>query len=87
MAQSAFLVLHYQNSVVHPDGIWGQNLRAGIDTMGAVEKSQRVLADARMAGMTRTQLEECLDVRCFESAMPHRESGEWRREKILNAAS
>lgn len=51
MGQSVFLVLHYQNSVVHPDGIWGQNLRAGIDTMGAVEKSERVLAIARKAGM------------------------------------
>ena len=51
MGQSALLILHYQNSVVHPEGIWGQNLRSQIDKMEAIEQSMRVLKAARNTGM------------------------------------
>lgn len=47
MEHTALLVLHYQNSVAHPDGIWGQNLFPQISKDGIYENARKALASAR----------------------------------------
>ncbi len=51
MDRSAFLVLHYQNSVAHPRGCWGKNLYPQIAKNDSYENAQSALASARSAGM------------------------------------
>ncbi len=51
MKDSAFLVLHFQNGVAHPDGVWGRNLFPQIRRNGAVANTQKALAAARAAGL------------------------------------
>ncbi len=51
MDRSAFLVLHYQNSVAHPRGCWGKNLHPQIAKNDSYENAQSALASARSARM------------------------------------
>ena len=51
MKDSAFLVLHYQNGVAHPKGVWGKNLFPQIEKSGATTKTQKALEAARAKGM------------------------------------
>lgn len=48
---SAFLVLHYQNSVAHPDGIWGRKLYPQISKNRTFENARAALETARRAGL------------------------------------
>ena len=52
MKDSAFLVLHFQNGVAHPDGVWGKNLYSQVQKNGSIENTKRALAAARDNGMT-----------------------------------
>ncbi len=52
MKDSAFLVLHFQNGVAHPDGVWGKNLYPQVQKNGSIENTKKALAAARDNGMT-----------------------------------
>ena len=52
MKDSAFLVLHFQNGVAHPDGVWGKNLYPQVQKNDSIENTKKALAAARKAGMT-----------------------------------
>jgi len=51
MSDSAFLVLHFQNGVAHPDGVWGKNLFPQVQKNGSVDNTIRALDAARASGM------------------------------------
>jgi len=50
-AEAALLMLHWQNSVCDPRGVWGKNLCGQIEKNGAVRNAQGVLKTARTRGM------------------------------------
>ena len=50
-AEAALLMLHWQNSVCDPKGVWGKNLCRQIEKNGAIGNAQRVLATARGRGL------------------------------------
>ena len=47
MTESAFLVLHFQNGVAHPDGVWGKHLFPQVQKNGSIENTRRALSAAR----------------------------------------
>ena len=47
----ALLMLHWQNSVCDPKGVWGKNLCRQIEKNGAIANAQKVLATARGRGL------------------------------------
>ena len=49
--EAALLMLHWQNSVCDPKGVWGKNLCRQIEKNNAVKNAQNVLAMARNRGM------------------------------------
>lgn len=49
--ESALLMLHWQNSVCSPRGVWGKNLFAQIEKNNAIKSAQKVLTTARSRGM------------------------------------
>ena len=51
MSDSAFLVLHFQNGVAHPNGVWGKNLFPQVQKNGSVDNTIRALDAARASGM------------------------------------
>lgn len=48
---AALLMLHWQNSVCDPKGVWGKNLCRQIEKNGAIANAQKVLATARARGL------------------------------------
>ena len=52
MKESAFLVLHFQNGVAHPDGVWGKDLFPQVQKNGSIENTKKALAAARDHGLT-----------------------------------
>ena len=51
MTDSAFLVLHFQNGVAHPDGVWGKHLFPQVQKNGSIENTKKALGAARGSGM------------------------------------
>ncbi len=51
MSNSAFLVLHFQNSVAHPRGVWGRNLHPQVAKNNSVENTRAAISAARVRGM------------------------------------
>ena len=51
MSDSAFLVLHFQNGVAHPDGVWGKYLFPQVEKNGSVGNAKRALDAARQRGI------------------------------------
>ena len=51
MSDSAFLVLHFQNGVAHPDGVWGKYLFPQVEKNGSVGNAKRALDTARQRDM------------------------------------
>lgn len=51
MKDSAFLVLHFQNGVAHPDGVWGKNLHPQIQKDGSIGSTKKALDAAREKGL------------------------------------
>ena len=49
--EAALLMLHWQNSVCDPKGVWGKNLCRQIEKNNAVKNAQNVLSVARNRGM------------------------------------
>ena len=49
--EAALLMLHWQNSVCDPKGVWGKNLCRRIEKNNAIKNAQGVLATARNRGM------------------------------------
>ncbi len=49
--EAALLMLHWQNSVCDPKGVWGKNLCRQIEKNNAVKNAQNVLSMARNRGM------------------------------------
>ena len=41
MSDSALLVLHFQNGVAHPDGVWGKYLFPQVEKNGSVGNASR----------------------------------------------
>jgi len=50
-SESALLMLHWQNSVCNPRGVWGKNLCPQIEKNNAIKNAQKVLTTARSRGM------------------------------------
>jgi nicotinamidase-related amidase len=48
---AALLMLHWQNSVCDPKGVWGKNLCRQIENNGAIANAQKVLVTARARGL------------------------------------
>ncbi|MEJ2375205.1 MAG: cysteine hydrolase family protein [Pseudolabrys sp.] len=48
---SALLMLHWQNSVAHPKGVWGRSLFPQIEKNNSIQNAQKVLRAARNKGM------------------------------------
>jgi len=48
---AALLMLHWQNSVCDPKGVWGKNLCRQIEKNNATKNAQSVLATARNRGL------------------------------------
>ena len=48
---SAFLVLHFQNGVAHPDGVWGKMLYPQVVKNGSIGNTKKALEAAREKGM------------------------------------
>ena len=51
MTDSAFLVLHFQNGVAHPDGVWGKYLFPQVEKNGSIGNAKRALDAARNRGL------------------------------------
>ena len=51
MSDSALLVLHFQNGVAHPEGVWGKYLFPQVEKNGSVGNAKRALEAARQRGM------------------------------------
>ena len=51
MSDSALLVLHFQNGVAHPNGVWGKYLFPQVEKNGSVGNARRALETARQRGM------------------------------------
>jgi nicotinamidase-related amidase len=51
MSDTAFLVLHFQNGVAHPDGVWGKYLFPQVEKNESVGNARRALDVARQRGM------------------------------------
>ncbi len=49
--EAALLMLHWQNSVCDPKGVWGKNLCQQIEKNNAIKNAQSVLAMARSRGL------------------------------------
>ena len=49
--ESALLMLHWQNSVCDPKGVWGKNLCRQIEKGSSIKNAQAVLETARRRGM------------------------------------
>jgi len=49
--EAALLMLHWQNSVCDPRGVWGKNLCRQIEKNGAIKNAQSVLNVARSRGL------------------------------------
>jgi len=49
--EAALLMLHWQNSVCHPQGVWGKSLCPQIEKNNAIGNAQTVLRTARNRGM------------------------------------
>ena len=49
--KSALLMLHWQNSVADPKGVWGVNLYPQVKKNNSIENAKKALAAARKAGM------------------------------------
>ena len=49
--EAALLMLHWQNSVCDPKGVWGRNLCRQIEKNNAITNAQSVLATARNRGL------------------------------------
>ena len=49
--ESALLMLHWQNSVAHPSGVWGRKLYPQIEQNNSIRNAQKVLSTAREKGM------------------------------------
>ncbi len=50
-SEAALLMLHWQNSVCDPRGIWGRNLCRQIEKNNAIKNAQSVLSTARNRGV------------------------------------
>ena len=51
LPDSALLMLHWQNSVADPKGVWGKNLHPQIEKNNSIKNAQKVLKAARDKGM------------------------------------
>jgi len=49
--EAALLMLHWQNSVCHPQGVWGKSLCPQIEKNNAIKNAQTVLKTARNRNM------------------------------------
>ena len=49
--KSALLMLHWQNSVANPKGVWGKNLYPQVAKNNSIENAKKVLNAAREKGM------------------------------------
>jgi nicotinamidase-related amidase len=50
-AQAALLMLHWQNSVAHPEGVWGKDLYPQITKNDSIQNARNALNVARGKGM------------------------------------
>ena len=83
MNNSAFLVLHFQNSVAHPDGVWGRNLHPQVRKNNAIENTRAALLRARGRGMPIIYIN--IGYRRHAPELPNRTCGLYRDAKTLNA--
>ena len=83
MNNSAFLVLHFQNGVAHPDGVWGRNLHPQVQKNNSVENTRTALQRARARGVQVIYVN--IAYRKGAPELPAKTCGLYKDAKILNA--
>lgn len=83
MDNSAFLVLHFQNSVAHPEGVWGRNLHPQVKKNNSIENTRAALQRARGRGMSVIYVN--IGYRRNAPELPVKTCGLYRDAKTLNA--
>ena len=83
MENSAFLVLHFQNGVAHPDGVWGRNLCRQIEKNSAVENTRAAIERARARGIPIIYIN--IAYRRNAPELPPKTCGLYKDAKLLNA--
>jgi nicotinamidase-related amidase len=83
MENSAFLVLHFQNGVAHPEGVWGRNLHRQIQKNDAIENTRTAIERARARGMPIIYIN--IAYRRNAPELPQKVCGLYKDAKLLNA--
>jgi nicotinamidase-related amidase len=83
MQNAAFLVLHFQNGVAHPDGVWGRNLSPQVRKNNSIANTRSALERARARGMTIIFVN--IAYRRDTPELPQKTCGLYRDAKLLNA--
>lgn len=83
MSQSAFLVLHFQNGVAHPNGVWGKNLHAQVQKNNSIENTRLAIQRARGRGMQVIYVN--IAYRRDAPELPGKTCGLYKDAKIQNA--
>ena len=83
MNNSAFLVLHFQNGVAHPDGVWGRNLHPQVQKNNSVENTRTALQRARARGVQVIYVN--IAYRKGAPELPAKTCGLYKDAKNLNA--
>ena len=83
MNGSAFLVLHFQNGVAHPNGVWGQKLHPQVQKNNSVENTRTALQRARSRGMQIIYVN--IAYRRNAPELPAKTCGLYKDAKLLNA--
>ena len=83
MNSSAFLVLHFQNGVAHPNGVWGQKLHPQVQKNNSIENTRIALQRARSRGMQIIYVN--IAYRRNAPELPTKTCGLYKDAKLLNA--
>jgi len=83
MENSAFLVLHFQNGVAHPEGVWGRNLHRQIQKNDAIENTRTAIERARARSIPIIYIN--IAYRRNAPELPQKTCGLYKDAKLLNA--
>jgi nicotinamidase-related amidase len=83
MENSAFLVLHFQNGVAHPNGVWGKNLYPQIQKNNSIENTRAAIERARARGVPIIYVN--IAYRRNAPELPLKTCGLYKDAKLLNA--
>ena len=83
MQNSAFLVLHFQNGVAHPNGVWGRSLHPQVRKNNSVANTREALQRARSRGIPVIYVN--IAYRRGAPELPLKTCALYRDAKLLNA--